>query len=354
MAGAGIAVIVCACSSVPDITYWDGTSGSSSGGSSGTSSGDGAPDVVSDCKSTGPEICDDGIDNDCDGKIDCADSECTPVTECVDPAPAGWTLIAYAASTRPPCTTGFDTPTDFKTVTGTGTGNCTCACNVSTGTACNADNLAVAVDDNSCANAAVNLATNANCTNITNPITVPNQNAAAKVTPPAGPTGCTGATTIAAGSIESGRTCSLANATKLGKGCSGANQVCAPKPTGFSVCVMKPGEQPCPDPYTKVNTVGATANDLRSCNACSCEPKGCAGTVELFEDVNCTVGAGKKSTLAIDGTCDLLGTSNRNFTAVRYKTTMPGPANGCGLVSNFDGTLSGNVEWTDQRTVCCK
>src|SRR3989337_186718 len=39
--------------------------------------------------SSSPEQCKDGIDNDGDGKIDCADTDCTADSSCVDPAHKG-------------------------------------------------------------------------------------------------------------------------------------------------------------------------------------------------------------------------------------------------------------------------
>jgi hypothetical protein len=44
------------------------------------------------CLSTGAEICTNGRDDDCDGQVDCADSECSGTFECLpDAGPDGST-----------------------------------------------------------------------------------------------------------------------------------------------------------------------------------------------------------------------------------------------------------------------
>jgi hypothetical protein len=75
--------------------------GGGGGGGGGAGGAGGGP-----CVPTGQESCYDGIDNDCNGNIDCADDACSPVAECVfvDPKlgqlgnalPAGATCPSYA------------------------------------------------------------------------------------------------------------------------------------------------------------------------------------------------------------------------------------------------------------------
>ena len=69
--------------------------GSMGGGAGGAGGAGGGP-----CLPTGQEDCSDGIDNDCNGNVDCADDACSPITECVsvDPklGPLGNSLVAGA------------------------------------------------------------------------------------------------------------------------------------------------------------------------------------------------------------------------------------------------------------------
>ena len=103
-----------ACSSVPDLTFSDGdAAGNPDGpGSEGSpfvegGSGDGADaaDAADDGPIPGcipqPEICDDGIDNDCDRHTDCDDPDCKPGFACVPAAPSGWQLVGFSAATQP-------------------------------------------------------------------------------------------------------------------------------------------------------------------------------------------------------------------------------------------------------------
>jgi len=356
------AVLIIACSSVPDFTFSDGgasSSGASSGGSSGASSGgsSGLPtDAPSDCKPTGPENCFDGIDNDCNGHIDCDDAACQAGSTCIDPAPVGWTLVSFSDTMQPGCATGYDTPADLKVVGGTGTGNCTCDCapTPSTGgTACDKDNFKVIADTSGCAAAGVNVPAKTACTQLPTNIVIPNgSGVVASATPPPGPTACSATVTPAAGAVTTGRACSVAAATKFGK-CIAANQVCAPKPTGFNVCVSKLGANACPAPYTKQWTAGSDAVDTRSCNTCMCETKACAGTVSLFSANDCSTGMGKDTIGPLTTTC--AAQTDKNWTAMYYKTTLNTPTSGCEIQpGGFVNTMQGQITWTDQRTVCCK
>jgi hypothetical protein len=57
---------------------------------------DGAIDGAdSDCATGGPEMCKDGVDNDGDANIDCADSDCNGTPECTSTIPAHLTINSY-------------------------------------------------------------------------------------------------------------------------------------------------------------------------------------------------------------------------------------------------------------------
>ncbi|HNS97896.1 MAG TPA: hypothetical protein PKL73_13180 [Polyangiaceae bacterium] len=60
------------------------------------------------------ENCTNGIDDNCDGKVDCEDPQCSPLYRCVPPVPAGWngyySLFDGSTSTKTPdCLSPFST-----------------------------------------------------------------------------------------------------------------------------------------------------------------------------------------------------------------------------------------------------
>src|SRR5215470_12527899 len=62
-----------------DLQIYDSPDAGSGGGDDGASPFDGG---AAGCRPTGTvEVCEDGIDNDCNGLIDCADTACTPTFE---------------------------------------------------------------------------------------------------------------------------------------------------------------------------------------------------------------------------------------------------------------------------------
>src|SRR5688500_13229795 len=66
----------------------------SSGGSSGTSAdgASGGVDAPPACTPSGPEVCEDGVDNDCNGQKDCEDTACGQYA-CTK-GETGWTIVS--------------------------------------------------------------------------------------------------------------------------------------------------------------------------------------------------------------------------------------------------------------------
>ena len=82
----------------------------------------------SPCGDGGSEICDDGLDNDCNGLADCDDPACTSGFACTAAdVPAGWSLVAYATA-RDACPAGFGAPADLEEYAGLGPATCGCTC----------------------------------------------------------------------------------------------------------------------------------------------------------------------------------------------------------------------------------
>ncbi len=309
--------------------------------------------VVDGCAAT--ESCANGIDDDCNGLVDCEDPACaTQGYACVDGPPAGWTLAAFSAAARPGCPADLPSqldvdvdPTSFSGDTACG---CTCglgsepSCvegNVSTKygatNACNGGTNKV-VDypaGGGCVVASVSLApyvlaeqpslSGGSCT------------AVATVERP--PTGAT------AGELCEGQ-------TAFGAGC-GEGQVCARAPAGFGRCVVHDGAAGCPPgPYGAAHTIGVL-DDTRGCTACACSPPSatCAqGTWDFFANNTCS---GKPSiVIPTNDQCTGTGqpasgtlTGSNRFTSVMSDVACAPPAP--------VGPI-GSVELTGTQTVCCE
>jgi hypothetical protein len=335
-------MMLLACSSVPDIHFDD-----VDGGPNGTDGGrEGSVDP--NCKPTGDEICDDGIDNDCDGRTDCQDRACTfGGFSCQDLA-SDWTPVAFAAGDRPGCRSG-EQATDLKVAAGDGTAACTCSC-TSAGTSCAAGSYTLSTaNDGACSVTPATKdipASSGNCAAIGSTLAV---SARAKIDPPATPASCNAVQGVAGG-LADGRMC---QAARFGKGCGG-NQVCAPKPmNGLGSCVTKPGKNACPFGFSKRVTAGTGATDTRSCNGCQCGvPSPCTGgSVSLFDNSQCKTNGNFQGAVGIGSSCNQLNPDN-GFTATHFTSTPP-TGGGCGTPT-AQAMPTGTVAFADERTVCCR
>ena len=343
-----------ACSSLPDLHFADATEGGAGeGGPLGEGGSDGGADgPIGPCTKSGPEICDDGIDNDCNGHIDCDDPACTAGFACSDPAPSGWDLVGFAPSTRPACPPSFGASTDVSAVAGTGAGTCTCQCGAAVGsTACNAGQATATVSDQAgCTGGTTDSrsinASAAACTPLSSSLPVGNGMVFVAVTPPAPPAACAASTTLPGASLTDGRVC--APPARVGGGCSGT-QVCAPKPTGMALCAAKTGAQSCPATYPKLSTAGTTGTDSRACNTCTCTPESaCTETATLFTASDCTI-AGAEKSIPLASSC--ASSVTKNVTAKAYRAVSGG--SGC-AATGFNSATTGSIAWTNQETICCK
>jgi len=312
------------CGSVPDIRFDDDLVDASSDGP--------APG----CTPSGRETCDDGIDNDCNGKTDCADPACDAGFTCAPAPPADWRVVAYAEGRAAACPGGYGAPQDLRAVAGELAASCTCTCTAAT--ACTAGPIALSHGgDGACSGgASENLAPTNACAKLRG--NGFNVSGGLRTTLP-GPGTCTPAPPSTGAPVKDARAC--APPARVGGGC-GAGQVCVPRPTsGYQACVAKPGGSACPTGFATVVHAGANATDTRACGACTCTTSPCTAQVALYAANNCP-GAGEAIAAS---TCASVAAS---FNARYYKATVAG---GCGVASQ--PTATGNVALTDEQTICC-
>jgi hypothetical protein len=357
----GLVAVTGACSSLPDLHFDDGTEGGGGEGGPFAEGGEGGQDGGSDggseatvaCPNRTAEICDDGIDNDCNGMTDCADPACFAGFSCVDGPPTGWDLVAFTGAGRPACPTSFTSPTDLRVVAGTTAQSCACTCTGSGGTvSCGAGMTAITVgSEPTCTTGPTNanLPSNAAaCTALPVPdINVTMGTPYGQMIAPLGPAVCAANPTTTKTNAVDGRVC--APPATAAKGCGGAAQRCLPKPAGFTMCISQAGAQTCPAGYTNPSHAGSMETDGRQCTACTCGLTPCTGTIELWSNSMCNAKELKLSS-ANNTTCNTgVAVSDSNFTAKYFKSTVAG---GCGVATA--PTAQGGLTFTDERTICCK
>lgn len=314
------------------------------------------------------EICNNGIDDNCDCKIDCADPQCTSpdaggdggLWQCATlPSGNGWTIVAYDSSGRPACPANFSTkPTGVVSNVSAAADACKCNCTLTQPATCTGswgwcDNGTTAnsccvptkglfpIDNGQCANNNNNLNTSSYFRGEPfNLATVPGKcSASVTATPP--PV-----------SDTQGETCSLAQA---GGGCSALSECVPAAPSGFKLCSVYGGATTCPNGLVQ-STVYTGYADTRGCTSCACSGStnlACNATSMIsFEYANCP-GTGQNWTMT--ESClspgGFLSQSNGITSSERVNVTTNGTANDCTVTQNAAPT--GGVAGTGVTTVCC-
>jgi hypothetical protein len=310
----------------------------------------------SGCDVGAVENCTNGIDDNCNNLVDCADPMCmSQGFACVPAAPSGWTgpgAYYSGASAAPSCPGGY--PTDSLDGNSDVVGSpamCSCSCGAVQGAGCSSVGLTYYQQLNcgggSCGTDSLppSFCVVAPCD--------------AKSVAASPPTVQGGACTPSANDTippvtwsKSQRGCT----GQVGGGC-GAAMVCAPpvaSPFAPTRCVYSPGTQPCPAGYANPSTTAyGGVNDTRGCTACSCG--GAAGlscsqpTVTLWTDSVCS--QQQLSTIPADGSCAQLG-GGGNMIPKGGEASAFG-LQGVGSCPAGGGAPQGSVTPAKPTTVCC-
>jgi hypothetical protein len=381
--GAALFVLVCGsgCSLVAglDTDYTTAEAGSGSGGGDdaagdatgvpGDAASDARVDAPADAKSDAavgdapgsgdgcnqPENCLNGIDDNCNGLVDCADPACQGAGFfCTAAAiPSGWTLVAFSATTRPSCPTQY--ASEQAIVSNLAGGPDTCSCNCS-GSAASCGGTAIYQGfPNACASGAVTVSLGVNngaCTGTSTSVTsghfytLPGSNAVAQQGT------CSGAGAVAsapAPTFDAGATC--AAPSQLGAGCSSG--VCAPATgTAFGACIAHPGNVACPTfgyvKQTLVSTGSPGYVDQRTCGSCPCATGlscGAVSNVALYTGGNCT-GSG----FNVGGVC---GVINATASIASYKVSYSVSGNATCQPTGSSTSTGSVVLDSNVETICC-
>ncbi len=330
------------------------------GGDGGT--GDSSVESASDAPVTGDgcaakENCTNGVDDNCNGLVDCADPACTQAGFGCTAAtiPAGWSLVAYSANKRPVCPAGYGTESAIISNPTGAPDTCSCSCSGTPATC--AGTATYQAFPNACTTGAVgvNLAIgNGACQGVSTSVTAGDfyqlYYASTAVTQPGTCTGTGQIASAPAPTFTAGATC--AAPPVLGGGCTSG--VCAP-PTGttFAACISHAGGVACPTFGFTKQTLVSTGNpgwaDKRTCGACPCGTSLSCSTVTsvaLFGSGNCSGGA----VIGINTGCQQAGGSaGIGSYQVAYDVTgnaMCGPTGSSAPGGSV--TLDTNTE-----TICC-
>ena len=322
------------CSSSEDDTAAPASAASSTASAGGGGSGG----------ATLEEVCNNGFDDDADGQIDCADTDCVDWA-CTAALPEGWLgpmTVYQGASPAPPCPedqidgfNGFAGELVFSPAE--------CACRCVGLVECSSDvPTADLFEDAACsascasapplsANGCVPLAGVGTCSAI------------AGITASGGPQviadACAPSQTVTKDTpawTEVARGCV---SLRPAGGCSDA-EVCAPSSAELPTCIAFMGDVECPGgPYSERRVLyGPAMEDTRDCSECTCAA-GCSFRIDGHDTSDCTTAVPE---MYPDGAC----AAATNPAALEYVPL----GGGC---ATEPGTPTGTVTASKPATFCC-
>jgi hypothetical protein len=318
-----------------------------------------SPPPPTDAGTPTPEVCNDRIDNDCNGLVDCADPACSAKTKCEPSVTGGWTLVAYDATATGACPAGYGNASDVVSLTGgSQPATCGCTCGVNAPPSCVTGTVQLYTSMqpppqcpifgagwNQTAGACVDL-----------PTPQPSKpGSGARVTPLAPQGGSCTATTTAPPPppppTAHGRVCTVQGS--LGGGCTNGG-VCAPSVSGgFAICVQQAGDVACPPGYPTKTVVGTSVQDTRACSGtCGCAANPTAtctnALMSFFANAGCT---GHQLDLTADDKCDTVNDQpNNNYNSWKYQAVVQNAS--CGNPTSTP-TPTGGVSLQGTHTICC-
>ena len=303
------------------------------------------------------EVCDNGIDDDDDGTIDCDDLDCTDVM-CVDAAPANWTgpvAVADVTSIVAACDGTFsDTLFEGgRNLTADPASCSSCSCTPGT-CASTVDLLTSTATDCMGTTCTTSLTTNTTCAGaVFSPSCLGGGaiSAGVELLTPGGETACTPGTqapTLPEASFDNqAAVCGLSKSLQRG-GCE-RGRLCAPVPAtpfGQTLCIVQDGDHACPAGNYSVKTLYYTDfDDTRACTDCGCNTN-CSYTLDVYDGANNACDTVEAS-ITTANQCAVVDTTSGSL-RVEVQVT------GNGVCENSGGVAQGSVTPTAPFTVCCE
>jgi hypothetical protein len=299
------------------------------------------------------EICDNSKDDDEDGDIDCADSDCG-ARLCAPKAPTGWTgpTLRYVGDDPPDCSGTYpDEVAQGGTVAAAGDADCsTCSCATPT-IAC-----ASVLDFQSGADAACGgVSCTASVTTTCSELSCPYLGATSGYIASAKPSGLAECSpseqtpSVDDAAEWSDRMIACAPDTSLRQGGCAEGEVCAPKtPFDGEICIVKKGDHTCPaGQYSNRHVYFTRIEDTRSCSDCACGHD-CTYKWQIFAaaDTTCTGTPVAPTELTAENQCIAV-------TPAAGKLPVRAQVTGTGACTPSGGEPTGSVSGANAITVCC-
>ena len=330
------------------------TSGGTGGASTGTaggavatsSSGVTTSGTTTPCTSTGAEICDDELDNDCNQATDCEDPACAAGFVCIPAIPSGWSPVAFSAQSRPACPGGYTMELDVVSAPSSAS-TCACTCTEQDAASCTQGGVGIASNGTTCpVSPNFTLDANGSQCGSTNLNTVASGKVKIAPLPPT-QGACTGTPSGTAPPLDEGRSC---DATAVGVGCANGGACVASPSASFVSCIARDDATPCPPGFPNGRSVGTNATDTRACTQCMCGTDASCSNPKLTLYSNSSCGGGDHA-LPVTGACDPVNDGSGNsYKSFKYTADIVNPS--CQTTS--ESTPTGSLVLVGERTVCCQ
>ena len=270
------------------------------GGSAGSGSTAGASGAPSDAGNVGVENCTNGIDDDFDSAVDCADPDCAAHGyQCAPTVPEGWQgpyVLYTGTDAAPNCPAEFPDRIAEGGVTATApAASCpSCSCGSPQDAVCVAKFTKYYTAGWGCSGGSVkyvNKVLGASCTELASlPSDWPHRTRFSGHSVQAT---CAPKTSgnASVGKVQWAPNRALCGGASVGAGC-GTKSACvppAPAPYSAKVCVARDGDQACPSPFLLAFQLYTGVDDTRGCTACGCAVGGsCTANVSMDNNSSCS------------------------------------------------------------------
>jgi hypothetical protein len=297
------------------------------------------------------ENCGNGVDDDGDGKIDCADEDCGAYS-CVAAAPDGWTgpLALYVGSDATPTCSGnygSEALRGGSAVNATPAVCSSCSCTPQTASCASYLGFGFGAQSN-CSDAGCMALIGASCVEVAPSCLTGMSTAYVQTQFPPGTSSCAPSTqtpAIADASFSDHVLgCGASDGLRRG-GCSPGNLCAAATPFTGPFCIVKAGDLACPSgPYSDRRVYFTAIDDTRDCGACACGSD-CSYTWKIFDDADTTC-ATPLATQSGAGSCTMVTPSSG-------KLRVGASISGTGTCAPSGGQATGSAAGAGATTACC-